>query len=150
MIHDLIIYTDGACRGNPGPGGWGGVLQYRGQEKHLSGVEIETTNSRMELMAVSQSLEILKRPSKIQLYTDSKYVLNGAALWLEKWKKNDWKTEKKESVKNIDLWLRIEAACLPHWINFQWVPGHAGNPGNELADQLANIALDVLLGKKRG
>jgi ribonuclease HI len=133
------IYTDGACSGNPGPGGWGAVLLYRGHEKELYGGEsTQTTNNRMELMAAIQALESLTRPAPVRLHTDSTYVRNGVTKWLPGWKRNGWKTADKRPVKNADLWQRLDAATQRHDVDWRWVKGHAGNPGNERADALAN------------
>jgi ribonuclease HI len=132
------IYTDGACIPNPGPGGWGAVLRHGTHEKEMYGGEAgRTTNNRMELMATIQSLESLKRPSVVGLYTDSTYVKNGITLWMPKWKTNGWRTSAKEPVKNADLWLRLDAAISPHEVEWHWVKGHAGHPENERADRLA-------------
>ncbi len=139
------IYTDGACRGNPGPGGWGVLLRHNGHEKTLYGAEPETTNNRMELMAAIQGLESLKRPCRVRLTTDSKYVQQGIQEWLEGWKRRGWKTASRKPVKNIDLWQRLDAAASRHHIRWHWVKGHSGHPENELADQLANRAIDELL-----
>jgi ribonuclease HI len=133
------IYTDGACSGNPGPGGWGAVLFYRGHEKELYGGEpAKTTNNRMELMAAIQALESLTRAVPVRLHTDSTYVRNGVTKWLPIWKRNGWKTAAKQPVKNADLWQRLDAAMEPHDVDWRWVKGHAGNVGNERADGLAN------------
>jgi ribonuclease HI len=133
------IYTDGACSGNPGPGGWGAVLSYGGRGKELSGGEAApTTNNRMELMAAIQALESLKRPSRVRLHTDSSYLRNGITGWLAGWKRNGWKTASKQPVKNDDLWRRLDAAAAKHDVQWLWVKGHAGDPGNERADALAN------------
>jgi ribonuclease HI len=133
------IYTDGACSGNPGPGGWGAVLSYGGRSKELSGGEAApTTNNRMELMAAIQALESLKRPSRVRLHTDSSYLRNGITGWLASWKRNGWKTASRQPVKNEDLWRRLDAAAAKHDVQWLWVRGHAGNPGNERADALAN------------
>lgn len=133
----ITIYTDGACSGNPGPGGWGALLQWNGHEKELFGGEEETTNNRMEMMAVIKALEALKGPSQVELYTDSKYVMQGITEWLEGWKAKGWKTAGKKPVKNVDLWQEIDTAVSKHEITFHWVKGHAGDPGNERADELA-------------
>jgi len=138
------IYTDGACRGNPGPGGWGVWLQYGGVEKELYGGDRETTNNRMELMAAIQALEALTHPCSVKLYTDSKYVLQGITDWMDNWKKRGWKTAAKKPVKNEDLWRRLDAAIQRHTINWSWVKGHSGNIGNEKADELANKGIDTL------
>ena len=133
------IFTDGACSGNPGPGGWGAVLRYRGHEKELYGGEAgKTTNNRMELMAAIQALESLKRPVPVRLHTDSTYLRNGVTNWLPRWKRNGWMTAAKQPVKNADLWRRLEAAMERHDVDWRWVKGHAGNEGNERADALAN------------
>ena len=133
------IYTDGACSGNPGPGGWGAVLYYRGRAKELYGGEpAPTTNNRMEIMAAIQALEALTRAARVRLYTDSVYLRSGITKWLPGWKRNGWKTAAKQPVKNMDLWQRLEAAVGRHDVDWQWVKGHAGNAGNELADALAN------------
>jgi ribonuclease HI len=140
-----LIYTDGACRGNPGPGGWGAILRYNGQEKTLYGAETMTTNNRMELMAAIQALESLRRPCKVRLTTDSQYVQKGITEWLGNWKRRGWKTAAKKPVKNVDLWMRLDAAVAEHDIRWEWVRGHSGHPENELADMLANQAIDDLL-----
>lgn len=140
----VIIYTDGACRGNPGPGGWGAILRYKDNKKELYGGERETTNNRMELTAVINALETLTKPCQVQLHSDSKYVLQGITEWLENWKKRGWKTANKSAVKNEDLWRRLDAARLPHQIEWLWVKGHSGNNGNDRADQLANLGIDNL------
>ncbi len=145
MNDAVIIYTDGACRGNPGPGGWGVVLSYKGTTKELYGGEKETTNNRMELTAVINALEALTKPCEVQLHSDSKYVLQGITEWLENWKKRGWKTANKSAVKNEDLWRRLDAARLPHNIEWLWVKGHSGNNGNDRADQLANLGVDKCL-----
>ena len=138
------IYTDGACRGNPGPGGWGALLIFGEREKTLSGAEPLTTNNRMELMAVIGALEALKRPVSARLYTDSQYVRRGITEWLANWKAKGWRTADRKPVKNQDLWQRLEALASAHRIEWHWVPGHAGVPGNERVDQLANAAIDAL------
>jgi ribonuclease HI len=135
MTKIVEIYTDGACRGNPGPGGWGAWLKYAGVEKELYGGEKESTNNRMELMAAIQALEALTQPCAIKLYTDSKYVLQGITEWMNNWKKRGWKTAAKKPVKNEDLWRRLDAAIEKHTINWSWVKGHSGNEGNEKADE---------------
>lgn len=132
------IYTDGACSGNPGPGGWGAVLRYGTREKEIYGGEpAETTNNRMELMAPIRALESLTRPVVVRLHTDSKYVLDGVTKWLPRWKSNGWQTSGKQPVKNADLWQRLDAAVHRHQVQWHWVKGHAGHPENERADQLA-------------
>jgi ribonuclease HI len=136
------IYTDGACSGNPGPGGWGAVLCYRSQEKELFGSEpAKTTNNRMELMAAIQALESLRRPAAVRLHTDSTYLRNGISSWLPRWKRNGWQTAGKRPVKNADLWQRLESAVERHDVDWRWVRGHAGNAGNERADALASRGL---------
>lgn len=140
------IFTDGACRGNPGPGGWGAVMRYNGVEKTLNGAERITTNNRMELMAAIMALEVLRRPCHVELTTDSQYVRKGITEWIANWKRRGWRTADKSPVKNVDLWQRLEAAAAMHQVNWHWVKGHAGHPENELADQLANAAIDEMLG----
>jgi ribonuclease HI len=139
------IYTDGACRGNPGPGGWAAVLSAGGREKEISGAQPLTTNNRMELQAVIEALGALKRPLQVRLYTDSQYVRRGILEWLPQWKARGWKTADRKPVKNQDLWQQLEAAAAQHRIEWHWVPGHAGVPGNERCDVLANAAIDGLL-----
>ena len=134
------IFTDGACSGNPGPGGWGALLRYRESEKELSGGEAESTNNRMELMAAIMALESLTRPIKVSLYTDSTYVRDGITKWIHGWRKNGWKTAAKKAVKNVDLWQRLDLAAERHTIDWRWIKGHAGHPGNERADELAREA----------
>ena len=135
------IFTDGACSGNPGPGGWGAVLRFKDQEKELSGGEPETTNNRMELMAAIAALEALKRPSRVVLTTDSVYVRDGITKWIHDWKRRGWKTAAKKPVKNAELWRRLDAAAAPHQIDWRWVKGHSGHPENERADQLARAEI---------
>jgi ribonuclease HI len=142
MRPKVTIYTDGACKGNPGPGGWGAVLMSGGHEKDLYGYDPETTNNRMELMAVISALEALKKPCDVMLYADSQYVLKGIKEWIHGWKSRGWKTADKKPVKNDDLWIRLDAACQPHKIKWNWVKGHAGNELNERADALANKGID--------
>jgi ribonuclease HI len=134
------IFTDGACKGNPGPGGWGAVLRWNGREKEISGGERDTTNNRMEMMAAIAALELLKRPSTVRLTTDSVYVRDGITKWIHGWKRNGWRTAAKKPVANAELWQRLDAACTPHRIEWLWVKGHAGHPENERADQLASDA----------
>ena len=140
------IYTDGACRGNPGPGGWGATLEMGEHFRELSGAEAMTTNNRMELMAVISALEALKRPVPIKLYTDSEYVRRGITEWLKSWKARGWKTADRKPVKNQDLWERLDVIASRHEIEWHWVKGHSGVPGNERVDRLANAAIDALLG----
>ncbi|MGF1629856.1 MAG: ribonuclease HI [Kiloniellaceae bacterium] len=135
------IFTDGACSGNPGPGGWGAVLRYKGTEKELSGGERATTNNRMEMMAAIMALETLKRSSKVDLYTDSTYLRDGIMKWIHGWKRNGWKTAAKQPVKNVDLWQRLEQAIERHDVTWHWVRGHAGHPENERADALARAGI---------
>jgi ribonuclease HI len=133
----VAIWTDGACSGNPGPGGWGAVLTFNARHKELSGGEATTTNNRMELMAAIKALEALTRPCEVEIYTDSAYLRGGITTWLERWKKNGWKTADKKPVKNTELWQRLEAAAAPHKITWHWLKGHAGEAMNERADELA-------------
>lgn len=142
----IEIYTDGACRGNPGPGGWGALLLAGDVRKELSGAETQTTNNRMELMAAIEALRALKRPVQATLYTDSKYVCTGIQEWLPQWKLRGWKTADRKPVKNVDLWQALDEARAPHQVTWKWVKGHAGNAGNEHVDQLANAAIDAMLG----
>lgn len=138
------VYTDGACRGNPGPGGWGVSLRYNGTVKNFFGAETESTNNRMELMAAIMALESLTRPCTIKLHTDSKYVLEGITKWMKDWKKRGWKTAARKPVKNKDLWQALDEAVTRHDIEWKWVKGHDGNEGNEEADALANLGVDEL------
>ena len=137
------IYSDGACKGNPGPGGWGALLRYNDLEKELWGGEAATTNNRMELMAAIRALEALKKPSKVKLYTDSTYVMKGITTWIQAWKRRGWRTAEKKPVKNEDLWRELEAQAARHNIEWHWVKGHAGHPENERADALANKGIPV-------
>ena len=143
------IFTDGACSGNPGPGGWGALLRANGHEKTVTGGEAATTNNRMELMAAIAALESLKRPCRVALYTDSSYVKNGITTWLKGWKRNGWRTTDKKPVKNAELWQRLEAAAAPHDVEWHWVKGHAGHVENERADALAREGMAPFL-KSRG
>ena len=138
------IYTDGACRGNPGPGGWGALLSLGEHEKELSGAEPLTTNNRMELTAVIRALEALKRPSEARIFTDSEYVRRGITEWVKSWKARGWKTADRKPVKNQDLWERLDALAAGHKIEWRWVKGHSGVPGNERVDRLANEAIDAM------
>ncbi|HEY6095045.1 MAG TPA: ribonuclease HI [Gallionellaceae bacterium] len=145
MSMDVVeIFTDGACKGNPGVGGWGALLRAKGKERELCGGEAHTTNNRMELMAAIVALETLKRPCKVHLHTDSKYVQQGISEWLAGWKQRGWKTADKQPVKNEDLWRRLDAAASQHQIEWLWVKGHAGHAENERADQLANRGIEEL------
>jgi ribonuclease HI len=137
----VVVYTDGACSGNPGPGGWGSVLLYKGHRKELSGGEQETTNNRMELMAVIQALEALQRNCPVLIHTDSTYVMKGMTEWLPAWKARNWKTASRQPVKNVDLWQRLETAVDCHRVKWKWVKGHSGVPENERADELARLAI---------
>ena len=134
---EIEIFTDGACSGNPGPGGWGAILRYRDVEKELSGFEPITTNNRMELMAAIAGLEALTRPCRVRLYSDSQYLRNGITQWIQSWKRRGWRTADKKPVKNVDLWQRLEVAAARHEVDWIWVRGHAGHPENERADALA-------------
>jgi ribonuclease HI len=137
----VAIFTDGACRGNPGPGGWGAILKFRTVEKELSGGTADTTNNRMEMIAAISALEALKRSAAVDLYTDSTYVRDGITKWIHGWKKRDWRTADKKPVKNVDLWQRLEAAMGQHRVEWHWVKGHSGHPENERADKLAREAV---------
>ncbi|MCB1615897.1 MAG: ribonuclease HI [Pseudomonadales bacterium] len=145
MKKTVEIFTDGACKGNPGPGGWGAVLRYQGTEKQLFGAERETTNNRMELMAAISALQVLKEPCRVELTTDSQYVRQGITTWLENWKSRNWKTSNRKPVKNQDLWKQLDEESSRHKINWHWVKGHSGHRENEIADQLANKAIEELL-----
>lgn len=141
-MKDVVIYTDGACKGNPGPGGWGAWLRSGGHEKELWGGEDLTTNNRMELTAVIESLAALKAPSRVTLHLDSEYVRNGITSWIHNWKRRGWRTASNQAVKNVDLWQRLDALTQAHQIDWRWVRGHAGDEGNERADALANRGVD--------
>ncbi|MEM8843717.1 MAG: ribonuclease HI [Pseudomonadota bacterium] len=144
-MSDIVeIFTDGACRGNPGPGGWGVLLRFNGKEKTLKGSAENTTNNRMELQAAISALESLSRSCKIRLTTDSRYVMDGIQIWLPNWKRRGWKTANKKPVKNEDLWRKLDEVASGHEIEWQWVKGHSGHAENELVDQLANNAIDKL------
>jgi len=147
-VSDYEIYTDGACRGNPGPGGWGVLIRNAGRESELSGAEADTTNNRMELTAAIMALHKLPAGSAADIYTDSKYVMDGLNEWLPAWKRRGWKTAGKKPVKNQDLWQALDAASARHRLRWHWVKGHSGNDGNERVDRLANQAIDALLGRR--
>ncbi|MDJ0699512.1 MAG: ribonuclease HI [Woeseiaceae bacterium] len=144
MSRTIEIYTDGACRGNPGPGGWGAVLIAGRHRKTMHGGAEETTNNRMELTAAIEALNALKRSSRVVLHTDSKYVMDGITSWMANWKKRGWKTANKKPVKNRDLWIALDEAASRHDIDWKWVRGHTGNEGNEEADALANLGIDEM------
>jgi len=139
---EVVIYTDGACSGNPGPGGWGVVLRWNGAEKELHGADPQTTNNRMELTAAIEALEALNRPSQVQLHTDSTYLLNGVTKWIAAWQRNGWRTAANKPVKNEDLWRRLIEAINGHQVSWRWVNGHAGEEGNERADALARLGIE--------
>jgi ribonuclease HI len=138
----VVVYTDGACKGNPGPGGWGALLRWKGHEKELFGGELDTTNNRMELTAVIQALSALKSRREVAVYTDSVYVKDGITKWIHGWKQRGWRTADKKPVKNVELWQRLEALAAQHDVQWHWVRGHDGDPGNERADALANRGVD--------
>lgn len=142
------IYTDGACRGNPGPGGWGALLSFGDREKELAGAEDHTTNNRMELTAVIRALEALKRPVEARIFTDSEYVRRGITEWVSSWKARGWKTADRKPVKNQDLWEELDRLAAQHKLEWHWVKGHSGVPGNERVDRLANQAIDALTGQR--
>ena len=141
---EVVLYTDGACRGNPGPGGWGVVLEYGDSRRTLYGGEAATTNNRMELMAVIAGLSALKRPCRVRIVTDSRYVLQGMTEWMPNWKKKHWRTAGGKPVMNVDLWQQLDSVAATHEIEWEWVKGHSGHPGNEEADRLANRGIDEL------
>jgi ribonuclease HI len=145
MTMALMIHTDGACRGNPGPGGWGVLMNWNGTVKELSGSEPDTTNNRMELTAVIMALTALKRPTQATVQTDSQYVIKGITEWLPAWKARGWRTADRKPVKNQDLWERLDQLAGQHGLTWQWVKGHSGDPGNERVDELANLAIDAML-----
>jgi ribonuclease HI len=140
-LSEVEIFTDGACRGNPGPGGWAAILRYRGVEKELSGYDPGTTNNRMEMMAAIAGLEALKRPCRVRLYSDSQYLRDGITKWISGWKRRGWLTADKHPVKNVDLWQRLDLAAARHVVTWEWVRGHAGHPENERADALARACI---------
>jgi len=144
-VKSVEIYTDGACRGNPGPGGWGALLIYNGKERELHGGEPATTNNRMELLAAIRALETLREPCRVQLYTDSDYLRRGISEWLPAWKRRGWRTSSRKPVKNVDLWQRLDALAQAHRVEWHWVRGHSGHPQNERADGLANLGIDEML-----
>jgi ribonuclease HI len=146
----ISIYTDGACSGNPGPGGWGAILKWAGHEKELKGGDPHTTNNRMELMAAISALEALKRPCTVDLHTDSQYLRNGIMQWIHGWKRNGWRTADKKPVKNVDLWQRLDAAIARHDVRWHWVKGHAGHDMNERADELARAAITEMRAEMKG
>jgi ribonuclease HI len=145
----VIVHTDGACSGNPGPGGWAAILEYNGKQKELSGGEAATTNNRMELMAAISALEALRRPCTVELHTDSKYLRDGISKWIHSWKRNGWRTAEKTPVRNAELWKRLDAALQNHRISWHWVRGHAGHDLNERADELARQAMAPFKQKRR-
>jgi ribonuclease HI len=147
-LPEVHVATDGACRGNPGPGGWAAILAWGDQEKILTGAEHMTTNNRMELTAALQALAALKRPARVTLETDSRYLVDGMTKWMAGWKRNGWRTADKKPVRNADLWMALDRAAAPHQLRWDWVKGHAGHPLNERADALANVALDTLLARQ--
>lgn len=144
-IDGVVIWTDGACSGNPGPGGWGAILMAKGAQREISGAEAQTTNNRMELMAAIEGLKALKRASKVRLFTDSRYVMDGATKWIHGWKRNGWKTADRKAVKNEDLWRALDHAAQRHQISWNWVQGHSGDAMNDRADALARQAITALL-----
>ena len=145
----VVIHTDGACSGNPGPGGWGAILSFNGHEKELKGGEPHTTNNRMELTAAITALETLKRPCAVDLHTDSEYLRNGITQWIKTWKRNGWRTADRKPVKNVDLWQRLDAALLHHEVRWHWVKGHSGHDLNERADELARAAIAEMRAAKK-
>ena len=144
-MKDVIIYTDGACRGNPGPGGWGALIKFENAQKEIFGGQNNVTNNQMELSAAIEGLSTLKEPCKVKLFTDSKYVMDGITQWIQNWKKNNWKTAAKKEVKNKALWQQLDQLMAYHEVQWHWVKGHSGDPGNETADLLANKGLDSIL-----
>ncbi|MCH2159116.1 MAG: ribonuclease HI [Oleiphilaceae bacterium] len=148
MSTEIDIYTDGACKGNPGPGGWGALLISGLHRKELFGGELDTTNNKMELTGAIEGLRALKRPSKVRLFTDSQYVKNGIETWIHGWKKNNWKTSAKKAVKNADLWKALDAMCQSHEVEWHWVKGHSNHTENDIADALANKGVEYALNNK--
>ena len=144
-MKQVIIYTDGACRGNPGPGGWGALIKYDSVEKTIFGGQANTTNNQMELSAAIEGLAILKEPCNVGLFTDSKYVMDGITQWIQNWKKNNWRTAAKKDVKNKELWQKLDKLIAQHQVQWRWVKGHSGDAGNEAADLLANKGIDSIL-----
>ena len=150
MTQAIEIFTDGACKGNPGPGGWGVLLRLGEHEKRLYGGELDTTNNRMELLAAIRGLEALKRPASVILTTDSQYVMKGVREWMPNWKKRGWKTASKQPGKNVDLWQQLDALVSQHEVEWRWVRGHTGHRENELADELANLGVQYILSERKG
>tara|TARA_B000000475_G_scaffold184406_1_gene148653 strand:+ start:1296 stop:1730 length:435 start_codon:yes stop_codon:yes gene_type:complete len=144
-MKQVIIYTDGACRGNPGPGGWGALIKYDSVEKTIFGGQANTTNNQMELSAAIEGLAVLKEPCNVELFTDSKYVMDGITQWIQNWKKNNWRTAAKKDVKNKELWQKLDKLIAQHQVQWRWVKGHSGDAGNEAADLLANKGIDSIL-----
>ena len=144
-MKQVIIYTDGACRGNPGPGGWGALIKYDSVEKTIFGGQANTTNNQMELSAAIEGLAVLKEPCNVELFTDSKYVMDGITQWIQNWKKNNWRTAAKKDVKNKELWQKLDKLIAQHQVQWRWVRGHSGDAGNEAADLLANKGIDSIL-----
>ena len=144
-MKQVIIYTDGACRGNPGPGGWGALIRFDSVEKKIFGGQANTTNNQMELSAAIEGLAILKEPCNVELFTDSKYVMDGITQWIQNWKKNNWRTAAKKDVKNKELWQKLDQLIAQHQVQWRWVKGHSGDAGNEVADLLANKGIDSIL-----
>jgi ribonuclease HI len=149
-VNTVVIHTDGACSGNPGPGGWGAILRYNGHEKELKGGEPVTTNNRMELTAAIMALEALKRATTVELHTDSQYVKDGISKWIHGWKRNGWKTADRKPVKNVELWQRLDLALQRHQVSWHWVRGHAGHDDNERADELAREGMAPFKGRRSG
>ena len=144
-MKQVIIYTDGACRGNPGPGGWGALIKFESAEKEIFGGQPDTTNNQMELSAAIEGLAALKEPCSVELFTDSKYVMDGITQWIQNWKKNNWRTAAKKDVKNKELWQKLDQLISQHQVQWHWVKGHSGDEGNEAADLLANKGIDSIL-----